>query len=645
MGDGAAGLTVPGFEIGPVLGRGGFSVVYRARQTDLDRDVALKVLTAVDLDEEGQRRFERECKAMGRLSWHPNIVVVHASGRTLQGQPFIAMELLPGGSLRDRLEQHGPLPPLEVAEVGIQAASALGAAHEAGLLHRDVKPDNLLLDAMGRVRLADFGIAGNLGTLPTQSGSLSATLLHAAPEVLEGAQAGIPADVYSLGSTLFALADGRAAFGRNTGDPLATLVAKVLREPVPDLRATGVPDRLASVVEQCMAKDPAARFQSMPALGNALEQAREACAPVGPDDRVTVVVPRSAVDAPLRTAAAPDPTERRDARSRRPFVVVGVVVAAVLIGAAVLAIVRSNGAGDADPVPGASTSEVSTSGNVAPATITVGDEARAVAIADDGRVWVATGDGVAAIDPATNEVVDRISGFDPAALAIGDGGMWASDLATGDVLRIDPSLGEVSARVDLAEVTVVAPADLAVAEGAVFTANGVAATMSRIDALRAEVTGTSEAVGAGGAWSVAAGEGSVFLGTEQTVEIFGDPFVLEPFVASSLPAPDASQIAVGEGSLWVTSSASGTLTRIDPQFGDELDVIDVEGGVGEVATGGGSVWVTGLDEDVVTKIDALTGEVLDRIVVGAGPRGVAVGDDSAWVASGDGTVSRIPLGA
>ncbi len=647
--DGPGALTVPGYEVGEPLGRGGFSVVYRARQVAVGREVALKILTAVDLDADGQRRFERECQALGALSWHPNIVVVHDAGRTDQGQPYIAMEHLPGGSLRDRVDREGPLPPTEVADIGVQAASALQAAHDRGLLHRDVKPDNLLIDAMGQVRLADFGIVGNLGTAPTQDGTLSATLLHAAPEVLEGRPAQVTADVYSLGSTLFVLADGRAAFGRQPTDSVAALLVRVLREPVPDLRDGGVPDALASAIEQAMAKDPAERFKTMTAFGAALE-ASTGTAPsrtARPHDAGTVHREPAPVAEPAPTAAPPEPPPpappvppARGRPRRAPVIAAGVAIALLVVGAVALLAVSRAGDGGGGGAP--ATTTVASDPPVDDAIIDVGGSVGSVAIAEDGSVWAA-GDSLARIDPATNEVVDRLAGLSPTDVSIGDGGMWATDFDSGDVVRVDPSLGEVTARVDMGEIAGGAPAGLTVAEGAVWTANGVAATMTRVDGVSAEVTGTSEPVGP--ALAVAVGEGSVWLLTEQSLAVF-DRFAVEPSPLSQFDVLDASDIAIGEGSVWVTSSARGTVTRLDPSTGDVIDVIDVSDGADAIAVGAGSVWVTSVAESTLSRIDPTTNEVVDTVTVGGSPVDVAVGDDSVWVANlDDGTVSRVALPA
>ena len=127
------------------LAEGGFGVVYRAEDRRFERVVALKVLTVDHVDDRARQRFEHECRAMGRLSWHPNVVAVYDTGATVEGRPWLAMEYLDAGSLADRLRHEGPLPWTDVAAIGVQVAGALGSAHRSGVLHRDLKPENLLV--------------------------------------------------------------------------------------------------------------------------------------------------------------------------------------------------------------------------------------------------------------------------------------------------------------------------------------------------------------------------------------------------------------------------------------------------------------------------------------------------------------------
>lgn len=321
-----------------------------------------------------------------------------------------------------------------------------------------------------------------------------------------------------------------------------------------------------------------------------------------------------------------------------PVVVAGAAIVLLVVGAAVLFAVTRAGDGGGGGAPASTT--VPSGPPVDDAIIDVGGSVGSVAIAEDGSVWAA-GDSLARIDPATNEVVDRLAGLSPTDVSIGDGGMWATDFDSGDVVRVDPSLGEVTARVDMGEIAGGAPDGLTVAEGAVWTANGVAATMTRIDGVSAEVTGTSEPVGP--ALAVAVGEGSVWLLTEQSLAVF-DRVAVEPSPLSQFDVLDASDIAIGEGSVRLTSSARGTVTRLDPSSGEVIDVIDVSDGADAIAVGAGAVWVTSVAESTLSRIDPTANEVVDTVTVGGSPVDVAVGDDSVWVANlDDGTVSRVAL--
>lgn len=245
--------TIPGYSQLVPIGSGGSATVYRARQEAIGREVAVKVLVAPGLDDRSQKRFDRESRALGALGWHPNIVVLFDAGTTATGAPYIAMEYLSGGSLAAR----APMAPAEVTEMGVRIAGALHCAHDSGVLHRDVKPANILLGPMGEAKLADFGISGLVDATNTSGGGM--TLAHVAPEVIDGRQAGVRSDVYSLASTMFELLVGRPPFFDDNPDAMVAVLLRILDQPVPDLRAEGVPDTLAGALEAAMAKDPDAR--------------------------------------------------------------------------------------------------------------------------------------------------------------------------------------------------------------------------------------------------------------------------------------------------------------------------------------------------------------------------------------------------
>ncbi len=232
-----------GFDGIEEIGRGGFGVVYRCAQPQLDRSVAVKVLTN-DLDPDNLDRFIREQRAMGRLSAHPHIVTVLQVGTTLSGRPFIVMPYHGKGSLWGLVSGPGPLDWRETLSIGVKIAGALEAAHRAGILHRDVKPGNVLLTDYGQPQLTDFGLARVAGGFETRAGVVIGSPAFIAPELLEGATPTTGSDVYSLGATLFCALTGHPPMGRS----------------VPELLGErDVPDDVVAVVELAMTRDPSNR--------------------------------------------------------------------------------------------------------------------------------------------------------------------------------------------------------------------------------------------------------------------------------------------------------------------------------------------------------------------------------------------------
>ena len=271
-------VGIPGFAVVDEIGRGGFGTVHRARDLTSGTDVAVKVLAA-SAGSEQHEQFDAECRAIRSLPAHPGLPRVLAAGRTDEGLPYVATPLLPGGSLADRV----PMPAAAAVEVCARLADILQVAHEAGIVHRDVKPANVLFDAADRPVLVDFGIASRAGAATVSaSDAVAVSIGFAAPEVLAGASADASADVYALGATLFCLLTGRPPFVPRAGsEPVAVVAARIARAPVDDLRPDGVPAAVCRVLEQAMAKDPAARQPSAAALAVALRgAARELRRPV-----------------------------------------------------------------------------------------------------------------------------------------------------------------------------------------------------------------------------------------------------------------------------------------------------------------------------------------------------------------------------
>ena len=249
-----AELSAAGFGDAQEIGRGGFGVVYRCTQAALDRTVAVKVLTA-DLDEENRARFLREQRAAGRLTGHPNIVNVLHAGVTENGRPFIVMPYHAQGSLDERIRCQGPLPVDDALRLGVKIAGGLETAHRLGILHRDVKPGNILFTEYGEPALTDFGIAHIAGGFETASGIVTGSPAFTAPEVVAGEPPSPAADVYGLGATLFASFTGHAAYERRSGEKLIAQFLRISSEPVPDPREHGVPEDVSAIIESAMSSD------------------------------------------------------------------------------------------------------------------------------------------------------------------------------------------------------------------------------------------------------------------------------------------------------------------------------------------------------------------------------------------------------
>lgn len=268
-------LGIPGLEDAVLLGRGGFSVVYRAYQPAFRRTVAVKVVSVTHVDDLTRERFRRECQAMGLLSEHPSIVTVLEAGFLEDGRPYLVMAFMPEGSLEDRIRE-GPMGWQEATRVGVKLAGALDTSHQAGVLHRDVKPANVLMSQYGEPQLADFGIARVAGGAETSSGVITASLAYAPPEIVDGERPSVASDVYSLGATLHALMAGKAPFRKEHDDSVAALLNRVMNHPPPDLSQIGVPADVAGALQEAMAKDPADRPTSAAQFGRLLRLAQDA---------------------------------------------------------------------------------------------------------------------------------------------------------------------------------------------------------------------------------------------------------------------------------------------------------------------------------------------------------------------------------
>jgi serine/threonine protein kinase len=246
--------VVPGLVNLTVLARGGHATVYRATQVNAFRDVAVKVENGTLEDERDQRRFIREARAAGRMSSHPHVVDLYDVGVTEDGHPYMIMELC-RGNYAERMRTN-PLGPDEARSVGAKIADALVSAHNEGVVHRDVKPENILITQFGEPVLADFGLAV-LTEAREASVTLELTPAYAAPEMFNGGRAGPASDVYALCATLYALMRGRPPRWRENLNPSLATLMDLFSERIPDL--PGAPPELSALLRRGMSNDPAER--------------------------------------------------------------------------------------------------------------------------------------------------------------------------------------------------------------------------------------------------------------------------------------------------------------------------------------------------------------------------------------------------
>lgn len=361
--------TVGGrYRLGERIGHGGMGEVYVAHDLRLDREVALKLVRADLADQPTMRdRVLAEARLAARLT-HPNVVAVLDTG-VQDGRPYVVMERLSGRTLRDALAD-GALPQDRARDVGLQVLRALAAAHDLGIVHRDVKPGNVLDAGVGTWKVADFGIAKwvHADETLTGTGELLGSPSYLAPERIEGDEAGPPSDLYAVGVLLYEALSGQRPYSATDPVSLATLITEGRFEPLRELRPDAEAD-LVAVVERAMRRDPAERFPDaremaaalggdeetivdmVPAPGDGARTAEMASA----DATRTVEMPKLEQTArlPVEPGAGPEPepvrSEEPVAAERRPprvgtwLVVAGVVLAIALV--TVLAIAAFTGRG------------------------------------------------------------------------------------------------------------------------------------------------------------------------------------------------------------------------------------------------------------------------------------------------------------
>jgi eukaryotic-like serine/threonine-protein kinase len=319
------------YAVHDTLGEGGMAQVYLARDSVLDRDVALKVLRGQYAgDEEFVERFRREARNAAALN-HPSIVQVYDQGQAEDGTYYMAMEYVPGGTLKDRIVEGGALDPGDAAGIAARVAEVLDVAHGRGIVHRDIKPQNVLLRTSGEVKVADFGIARAASSKTiTETNLVLGTSAYMSPEQVSGDPAVPASDLYSLGVVLYEMLTGEQPY--RADDPIATAM-KHLDEPPRHPREANpaVPEELDALVVKLLAKKPEDRYASAAELAVDLGRVRDGLLPLAAGVAAGTTAPLDA--APGRTNTAPTIAAPGAARRRRRLLP---LIAAVLVGVALL---------------------------------------------------------------------------------------------------------------------------------------------------------------------------------------------------------------------------------------------------------------------------------------------------------------------
>ncbi|HEX4731290.1 MAG TPA: serine/threonine-protein kinase [Solirubrobacterales bacterium] len=640
MADLALGDEVAGYRIDARLARGGMGVVYRATHLGLDRPVALKVI-ARELagDASFRERFLRESRLAARLD-HPAVIPVFDS-REVDGELIVAMRLVVGGDLRALIDREGPLPPARATALLGQVAEALDAAHAAGIVHRDVKPHNVLVEG-DRAYLSDFGLAKAFDESgPASAASVVGTAAYMSPEQWRGEAVGPPADIYSLGCVLYETVTGVVPYARADADPEST---------------PRMPAGLEGAIERATAPSPADRFATAAELIEAARvgeggtthptrvltaaaDPRRPGAPFGDAERPTL--PTRSTLGPLdgpkddrgRGAGPEDDREAgvgpKDDHGRRParrhaLIAGGALILVAAIAVAVVLLTSGS------------------SGPTVAAPVAIGKPPLRIAAGSE-KIWVLSEpEGTltridAASDKVTGAPLDLGKGV--AAVAVGGGSVWVSDAKTGQLLRVDDESGEVTQRIEVGG----HPGPLAYGGGRVWVADTDGAGITAVNAkggrvvrrdLAPHTAALRLATGAGGLW--------VSDATNDTVHRIdlGTFAAGAPIAAGRRPAG----ITVADGLVWVADARSDSVTRVDPSLqavsGAPIAVGKHPGGID---AGTDAVWVTTAGEDAVRRLSLPSGEPDGGpIAVGPEPGAVAVGVTAVWVVNdGDGTVTRI----
>jgi YVTN family beta-propeller protein len=674
------GAEFAGHRIEGVAGRGGMGVVYRATHLALDHVVALKVISPdLAADDVFRERFRSESRIAASIR-HPNVVPIHHAGEE-DGLMFVTMDFIEGTDLRGRLNEKKQLDPEEASSIVSDVASALDAAHSRGLVHRDVKPGNVLLEERGgkrHVYLTDFGLTKQIGSSSgvTASGAFVGTLDYVAPEQIKGDDVDARADIYALGCVLYEMLSGWAPFS-NREEKVAKIYAHLQDEPDSLLKARPeLSPAFEQVVLRAMAKDPDLRQPSAGDLARGAEAAMHgdlltkgehsvavgAAAPTRthevPAD-VATVASEGATPSELETAPAaearpeeppPAPVPKRERRSPLPLLL-GLGAAAIIIVAIVLAL--GGGGGDDTGAAGGKDKDGQKKAEEpkGPPSLKLGSAVKlggqpvGVAVIDDpslklNRLLVANQSAkqLDAMDVEGKGLQRLTVGATPRATDAGDQNVWVVNTGDGTVSQFRQASLDFRQALQVGS----SPQDVAVGNHAIWVSNADG-TISRITP---STSGVQSIPVDGSPYGMAADplSDNVFF-TDRGAESVRKLDPGSNTVTEEVPVgKDPSGVAIDStGAAWVAVTGESLLKRVDG--GKVVAKVPVGKGPRDVAIGLGSVWVTCGDGTVV-QVDPETADVVSKTRVKGDPQGIDVSDsaNAVWVALSDkGELARIDV--
>ncbi len=642
------GTQLGGYVLGDRIGRGGMGVVYRATHVHLGREVALKVL-APELTgyEDFRERFLRESRLAASLD-HPNVVTVYDAGE-YEGTLYIAMRYVQGSDLAKFLQAEGPLAPATTLSMLDQVGAALDAAHRLGLIHRDVKPANVLL-ASGNCYLTDFGLtkrasASEASVALTKTGQFLGTVDYVAPEQIEGREIDGRADIYALTCMLHECLTGSRPFPK---DSELAIISAHLRDPPPlptELR-TELPAAIDDVVAKGMAKSPEDRYTTcselIVAAGEALGVTASKSTAGGarsdsPSTPPSQSTSGSRLAATLASSGGADGSRTvmesggaGGRGSRRLLVPAVVLLCAAAIAVAVVLLssggtsAQKHGKSTTNSAAGNSTG-VAAAAHVVGNPIQVGSEPTGI----DGSstvLWVANfgGSTVTRVTPDGKIRTDiQVQRAPFAVLKIG-GTFWVSSADAGVVTPISVATGLPGKAVPVGD----KPEWLTGDQDAVYVSNAASDTVNVINARNDTLIGSPIHVGS-------VPRGIAFSGSAVWVADSGDDNVdriVDGQVVKTIPVGHRpTGVAFGANAVWVANELDNTVSRIDLSQ-DTVKTIRVGQAPFAIAFGLGSAWVTNSGDGTVTRLDASTGDpVGSPIPVGSDPTGIAVVGQAVWV--------------